>query len=1319
MPNPPLRQFLPGILLPSSGAASIGALLLSGSPYTAGTSTTNKPQLLLEDLGNTSTSWALAGTYLAVNAKTGFTGNLLDMQLNGVRLASLNAAGILALTTPLPATSGGTSLSSFGTNSILYANAPNSWSIRTPSSVSALVFTGATTDWGIVAPAAGGTGLSTYAQGDILYSAFTGSPSNLTRLPIGPTGYVLTVSGSLFPSWMPSSSGATPFTTKSFNAMNSPPSGAYVSFGNNLNFEYTTPFSFTAWVNPTTAAYTILGKWTSGQVGYILYRDTGDNTLTFNMGSVPFTSYLRVKTPASSVLSNGSFYHVAVTTDGTGTAAGVKLYINGVSQTLTTVYNTLTTSILNSQSFLVGGDTSFNDGFDGLINNVGAYNRVLTPSEVTAVYNTGKSIDLTTLPSNTALTNWWRLGNGDSATASSGFLDSKGSLPGTGSGSFVVTGSITEASEDTGFINGLNGPSVSGTLSAGLVQSSGFRLSDQATFTGLGSYFYVGGGGPGSGFPRLLFYAPTSTGSISGSWEDNTVNTDWIGAAPGDGNNTFPFKGMAASTFVVSGTQTSLTRLGIDGTVVFKEISTPGTNPPSGYQALYIDSTAHALYLINSSGVPVPVNAGSIPSDWTTINPNQLTSATYFKFVNTNVVAPTFADGAYFQTGDSIGANGSGGTFDILLGASKGSSGTFVVPPNTSNADGRFRIFSNDGAGAELFEVSPGGVIIFSGIGLTVTGPLFANNLHLTSGDFNVATHLADAGAAGANAYIIGGSGNGATYYPFRSGAFQNVVITGTDGGLAVTSGSQTKGTLLMKEISTPVANPPSGYQALYIDSTAHALYMINSSGTPTPVGGGTGTGNFLFVGNTISNSSVSDSNFNLTGQTASLNFTTAAGSPINSGGFNFTIGYGGPSGNDGTFVVNRSDGLPIFDAGTLNGIVARRVFTAIGGITVGSIGSGRTISDSAGATLWFASPTHVVANASISEFNYNTDWVGAGGGIMRPFLGGGFQSLALGYAGGETTPTLTSGTIRAKDIAGGLGTTITIQSGSSTSGIFNGGDVVVNVGTTHDATIAIPGKFIVNTGGDAYATSQLQYISGALSVTYGGLSAVLSPTNLTLQGGGQPTITSNGGINLYLASTGTATVQMGFNFSFSGYGTNDIGSYGPASSIQPFNNAYLNAIGLGYVAGDTPIVAAAGTIKVKTGTPLTLLADSTIVTNGSASEQTYPSTASTTDATVTTIKVITLQADTTALVTVKIVGRRTGGSAGATDDSAVLIRTAACKNVGGTVTAYGLFDDFTFRDQASWEAVIVGSGTNVLVQVNGATNNNVSWSAITKVVVQ
>jgi hypothetical protein len=85
-----------------NGAASAPPATLTGTWFTGGTATTTKPQLLLEPAGTTSTAWSTAGTGLGINATSGFTGRLLDAQVNGTSRMVVTGAGRLGLETSSP-----------------------------------------------------------------------------------------------------------------------------------------------------------------------------------------------------------------------------------------------------------------------------------------------------------------------------------------------------------------------------------------------------------------------------------------------------------------------------------------------------------------------------------------------------------------------------------------------------------------------------------------------------------------------------------------------------------------------------------------------------------------------------------------------------------------------------------------------------------------------------------------------------------------------------------------------------------------------------------------------------------------------------------------------------------------------------------------------------------------------------------------------------------------------------------------------------------------------------------------------------------------
>jgi hypothetical protein len=112
------------VTLGLNGAASTPPLDITGTWFTGGTSTTTKPQVLIEPTGTTSTGWSTSGTGIGVNAASGFAGNLLDLQVNGTRQASISAAGNISTASFASASTGG------GTAILISPNAGSTYAVR-------------------------------------------------------------------------------------------------------------------------------------------------------------------------------------------------------------------------------------------------------------------------------------------------------------------------------------------------------------------------------------------------------------------------------------------------------------------------------------------------------------------------------------------------------------------------------------------------------------------------------------------------------------------------------------------------------------------------------------------------------------------------------------------------------------------------------------------------------------------------------------------------------------------------------------------------------------------------------------------------------------------------------------------------------------------------------------------------------------------------------------------------------------------------------------------------------------------------------------
>ena len=100
-----------------------------------------------------------------------------------------------------------------------------------------------------------------------------------------------------------------------------------------------------------------------------------------------------------------------------------------------------------------------------------------------------------------------------------------------------------------------------------------------------------------------------------------------------------------------------------------------------------------------------------------------------------------------------------------------------------------------------------------------------------------------------------------------------------------------------------------------------------------------------------------------------------------------------------------------------------------------------------------------------------------------------------------------------------------------------------------------------------------------------------------------------------------------------------------------------------------------------------------------------------TTDATVTTVKTVTIPVSTTLVVAGYIAARRTGGAAGTAQDGAGYRLEFVAKNTAGTAALIAAATKTVLAEsQAGWDVSATASGGTVLVQVTGAVDNNVTW---------
>jgi len=108
---------------------------------------------------------------------------------------------------------------------------------------------------------------------------------------------------------------------------------------------------------------------------------------------------------------------------------------------------------------------------------------------------------------------------------------------------------------------------------------------------------------------------------------------------------------------------------------------------------------------------------------------------------------------------------------------------------------------------------------------------------------------------------------------------------------------------------------------------------------------------------------------------------------------------------------------------------------------------------------------------------------------------------------------------------------------------------------------------------------------------------------------------------------------------------------------------------------------------------------------------QAFQNRVATTDATVTAIHTIALNDNSVYLIHAYVAARRTGGTGGTVGDSAgyTIIGTFK-RSAAGVATQIGSTIKTSQEDQAGWDADFGVSGNNVLINMTGAVNNNITW---------
>lgn len=163
-----------------------------------------------------------------------------------------------------------------------------------------------------------------------------------------------------------------------------------INFGDIAGFERTDAFSLELWFKTgDVGQQDIFTRMMPAQpfTGWIIYMSAGAIQY-FLVSSMAAANYIQVSTVGN--LADSAWHHIIVTYDGSSTAAGIHIYIDGNDKTLTINRDSLSASMQNAEDCRMGARDQPVNHFEGQIDEAVIYNKELSPAEVATRWNLGE-----------------------------------------------------------------------------------------------------------------------------------------------------------------------------------------------------------------------------------------------------------------------------------------------------------------------------------------------------------------------------------------------------------------------------------------------------------------------------------------------------------------------------------------------------------------------------------------------------------------------------------------------------------------------------------------------------------------------------------------------------------------------------------------------------------------------------------------------------------------------------------------------------------------------------------------------------------------
>lgn len=190
------------------------------------------------------------------------------------------------------------------------------------------------------------------------------------------------------------------------------------SFGDSTS---DSPFSISTWVNADNwVKFRILCKVKASAEREFIFTSNGNSHPYLYLYDLDGNNI--IGRGYGTILNTGQWYHILATYDGSSTATGIKVFVDGV-QVDDTSYNLGTyVAMHNTTSDLeIGGHTLVPDYANGHIKEVAIWDKTLSPNEISSIYNGGDVIDLKQdhghYQSKDNLVGYWPLNEGSGTTA--------------------------------------------------------------------------------------------------------------------------------------------------------------------------------------------------------------------------------------------------------------------------------------------------------------------------------------------------------------------------------------------------------------------------------------------------------------------------------------------------------------------------------------------------------------------------------------------------------------------------------------------------------------------------------------------------------------------------------------------------------------------------------------------------------------------------------------------------------------------------------------------------------------------------------------